>query len=97
MSTFLPGIAKKAQAQPEHRFGNLRELNAKLRGYPGLTARTGYNYYGVVGNYASLKQFFDQAIRILYKWLNRRGQRRSRNWPISGNCWNTSRWNGRAP
>jgi RNA-directed DNA polymerase len=49
-----------------------RELNAKLRGY--------YNYYGVVGNYASLKQFFDQAIRILYKWLNRRSQRRSYNW-----------------
>jgi len=49
-----------------------RELNAKLRGY--------YNYYGVVGNYASLKQFFDQAMRILYKWLNRRSQRRSYNW-----------------
>jgi RNA-directed DNA polymerase len=49
-----------------------RELNAKLRGY--------YDYYGVVGNYASLKQFFDQAIRILYKWLNRRSQRRSYNW-----------------
>lgn len=49
-----------------------RELNAKLRGY--------YNYYGVVGNYASLKQFYDQAMRILYKWLNRRSQRRSYNW-----------------
>jgi hypothetical protein len=49
-----------------------RELNAKLRGY--------YNYYGVIGNYASLKQFFDQAMRILYKWLNRRSQRRSYNW-----------------
>jgi group II intron reverse transcriptase/maturase len=49
-----------------------RELNAKLRGY--------YNYDGVVGNYASLKQFYDQAMRILYKWLNRRSQRRSYNW-----------------
>jgi RNA-directed DNA polymerase len=49
-----------------------RELNAKLRGY--------YNYYGVNGNYASLQQFFDQAIRILFKWLNRRSQRRSYNW-----------------
>lgn len=49
-----------------------RELNAKLRGY--------YNYYGVVGNYASLKQFYEQAMRILYKWLNRRSQRRSYNW-----------------
>jgi len=49
-----------------------RELNAKLRGY--------YNYYGVVGNYASLEQFYTSAIRILYKWLNRRSQRRSYNW-----------------
>lgn len=49
-----------------------RRLNAKLRGY--------YNYYGVVGNYASLNQFFWQAMRILFKWLNRRSQRRSFNW-----------------
>lgn len=49
-----------------------RQLNAKLRGY--------YNYYGVRGNYASLRQFFEQAMRILYKWLNRRSQRRSYNW-----------------
>ena len=49
-----------------------RRLNAKLRGY--------YNYYGVFGNYDSLKQFFDQVKRILFKWLNRRSQRRSYNW-----------------
>lgn len=49
-----------------------RRLNAKLRGY--------YNYYGVVGNYASLNQFHWQAMRILFKWLNRRSQRRSFNW-----------------
>jgi RNA-directed DNA polymerase len=47
-------------------------LNAKLRGY--------YNYYGVPGNFASLKQFFSQALGILKKWLNRRSQRRSYNW-----------------
>ena len=44
-------------------------LNAKLRGY--------YNYYGVIGNYASLQKFFFQAMRILYKWLKRRSQKRS--------------------
>ncbi len=49
-----------------------KQLNAKLRGY--------YNYHGVIGNYASLKQFFNQAIRILWKWLNRRSQRCSYNW-----------------
>ena len=47
-------------------------LNAKLRGY--------YNYYGVPGNFAGLKQFFSHALGILKKWLNRRSQRRSYNW-----------------
>jgi group II intron reverse transcriptase/maturase len=49
-----------------------RRLNAKLRGY--------YNYYGVYGNDKSLMQFFQQVKRILFKWLNRRSQRRSYNW-----------------
>jgi len=44
-------------------------LNVKLRGY--------YNYYGVIGNFASLQKFFCQAMKILYKWLNRRSQKRS--------------------
>jgi RNA-directed DNA polymerase len=49
-----------------------RKLNAKLRGY--------YNYYGVIGNYASLMQFFKQALHILFKWLNRCSQRSRYNW-----------------
>jgi RNA-directed DNA polymerase len=60
----------------ENRHRRLRvlfqQLNVNLRGY--------YNYYGVHGNSASLKQFFDGALRILWKWLNRRSQRRSYNW-----------------
>ncbi len=52
--------------------GLFRELNAKLRGY--------YNYYGVIGNYADLNRFFRAAMRILFKWLNRRSQRWSYNW-----------------
>jgi group II intron reverse transcriptase/maturase len=47
----------------------LKLLNVKLRGY--------YNYYGVIGNFTSLQMFFFQAMRILYKWLNRRSQKRS--------------------
>lgn len=50
------------------------QLNAKLRGY--------YAYYGVIGNFASLNEFFQHAVRILYKWLNRRSQRRSFNWKV---------------
>jgi len=49
-----------------------KRQNAKLRG--------NYNYYGVHGNFASLKQFYDGVIRILFKRLNRRSHRRSYNW-----------------
>jgi group II intron reverse transcriptase/maturase len=60
----------------EHRSEGLQQLfttlNAKLRGY--------YNYYGVIGNYARLSEFFYHAMRILKKWLNRRSQKGSYNW-----------------
>jgi group II intron reverse transcriptase/maturase len=49
-----------------------KRLNTKLRGY--------YNYYGVHGNAASLKEFFNSAMRMLLKWLNRRSQRHSYTW-----------------
>ena len=48
------------------------KLNAKLRGYN--------NYYGIRGNYASLKNFYYHVRRILFKTMNRRSQRRSYNW-----------------
>lgn len=47
-------------------------LNLKLRGY--------YNYYGLIGNSMSLWRFYNTAMEILYKWLNRRSQRKSFNW-----------------
>jgi RNA-directed DNA polymerase len=47
-------------------------LRSKYRGY--------WNYYGVIGNFGSLKAFYYQTQRILYKWLNRRSQRLSYNW-----------------
>lgn len=50
----------------------LVDLNAKLRGY--------YNYYGVIGNMPSLKGFGYHVENLLYKWLNRRSQRRSFTW-----------------
>lgn len=60
----------------ENRNNRLRrlfpELNAKLKGY--------YNYYGLIGNIESLRMFYEQAIKMLYKWLNRRSQRRSFEW-----------------
>jgi hypothetical protein len=47
-------------------------INAKLRGH--------FNYYGVIGNYQSLEQFFYRAIGLLFKFLNRRSYQRSYNW-----------------
>jgi len=43
-----------------------RRLNAKLRGY--------YNYYGVIGNSRSLREFFDQVLWLLWRQLNQRSQ-----------------------
>jgi len=50
----------------------MRRLIPKLRGY--------WNYYGIKGNSPSLKKFWGQVLRLLYKWLNRRSHRRSYTW-----------------
>ena len=47
----------------------IEKLNAKYRGY--------WNYYGVIGNYYNLMYFYKQTKVLLFKWLNRRSQRRS--------------------
>jgi hypothetical protein len=47
-------------------------LQAKLRGH--------YQYYGVSGNMRSLRCFYMLTIRTVYKWLNRRSQRKSFSW-----------------
>ena len=46
-----------------------RRLNLRLRGH--------YNYYGVRGNSRLLYRFFDWAKECAFKWLNRRGGKRS--------------------
>jgi group II intron reverse transcriptase/maturase len=45
---------------------------AKLRGH--------IQYYGVSFNIVNVKTFLRQATRILFKWLNRRSQRKSFSW-----------------
>jgi RNA-directed DNA polymerase len=39
-----------------------------------------YSYYGVSGNYHKVKQFHYAVERLLFKWLNRRSQKKSFNW-----------------
>lgn len=39
-----------------------------------------YGYYGVSGNYTRIKQFHYLVERLLFKWLNRRSQRKGFIW-----------------
>lgn len=50
----------------------IEKLNIKLRGY--------YEYYGMIGNSISLREFLKVIEIMLKKWLNRRSQRRSYTW-----------------
>jgi len=66
-------VAEWCKQNRHRRVGEqFKRLNAKLRGY--------YNYYGVNGNYDSLKEFFQLVQRLHLKWLNRRSQRPSYTW-----------------
>lgn len=47
-------------------------LKAKLTGH--------YSYFGISGNYHRLGQFYNQVIRMVFKWMNRRSQRKSMTW-----------------
>jgi RNA-directed DNA polymerase len=47
-------------------------LAAKLQGH--------YQYYGISGNYRGIHRYYRCAIRLAFKWLNRRSQRKSFNW-----------------
>lgn len=47
-------------------------LCSKLRGH--------YNYYGVSGNYRSIEKYYQLTLKYVFKWLNRRSQKRSFNW-----------------
>lgn len=50
----------------------MQTLAAKLRGH--------WNYYGVIGNSQSLGQYYYLTQGLLFKWLNRRSQKRSYTW-----------------
>jgi RNA-directed DNA polymerase len=47
-------------------------FNAKLIGH--------FNYFGVSGNMRSLRQFQRRSTSMLFKWLNRRSQKKSFSW-----------------
>ena len=39
-----------------------------------------YHYYGISGNMRGLQSYYNQTLRLAFKWLNRRSQKRSYNW-----------------
>lgn len=48
------------------------KLKSKLLGH--------YQYYGISGNFESIKQFHCKSIEMTFKWFNRRSQKKSFNW-----------------
>jgi RNA-directed DNA polymerase len=54
-------------------------LRRKLQGY--------WNYYGVIGNSARLTRYGHEVKGLVFKWLNRRSQRKSYTWPAFTAAW----------
>jgi group II intron reverse transcriptase/maturase len=46
-------------------------LKSKLTGH--------YNYFGISGNYRCLQQFYSKVFSTVFKWINRRSQKKSMN------------------
>jgi len=47
-------------------------MKRKVRGH--------FNYFRAIGNASSLGVFHREVVKLLYKWLNRRSQRKSLTW-----------------
>ena len=62
---------RKHRAQQQSQM--IKTLKAKLQGT--------WNYYGLIGNFRRMQHLYDEFCRALYKWLNRRSQRKSLTWP----------------
>ena len=64
----------------ENRHLRLKDLfylvNLKLRGH--------YQYYGITDNFTSIQNFAFQTRCLIFKWLNRRSQRKSYTWEAFG-------------
>jgi RNA-directed DNA polymerase len=49
-------------------------IKAKLIGH--------YNYFGISGNYRSIRKFYNQVKSIIFKWINRRSQKKSMSYDV---------------
>jgi RNA-directed DNA polymerase len=69
----LTALGQRLQAMRSHG-------TARMRQYVTRHVRGQLQYYGISGNTRSLRCYVFHGRRLLYKWLNRRSQRRSFNW-----------------
>ena len=67
MNQWLKGVRNAARLKEWWKM-----LRPKLAGH--------YRYYGIGGNYPSLQAFYNETVKLAYKWINRRSQKRSYNW-----------------
>lgn len=62
----------------ENRHIKVKELiaktNMKLIGH--------YRYFGIEDNFRMIKKYYEEARKIIFKWLNRRSQRKSCTWEV---------------
>lgn len=74
-------LNRKLKATKEwiKRVGNLFTLK---EWWPTLIAKLAghYNYFGISGNFRCLGQYYRQVISMVFKWINRRSQRKSMTW-----------------
>lgn len=71
---------KKSRSEPLPEL--VATLKSKLQGV--------WNYYGVIGNSERVWKFAWSAQQLVYKWLNRRSQRKSFTWTRFAEVW--KRW-----
>ena len=73
-------VRKKLKALDQH-LSELRQPGGKaMQEYFRQHVEGQIRYYGVSGNYQWLEDSVHYASRTLFKWLNRRSQRRSVTW-----------------
>jgi group II intron reverse transcriptase/maturase len=82
---------KTSKENLRRKLQEIKEWVKKMRNYvclkawwPALKAKLigHYSYFGISGNYRCLKQFHRGVIRTVFKWINRRSQRKSMTWEI---------------
>jgi len=73
---FSASVQKFQEWIKENRDKKISELFKTLR----LKYQGYWNYYGIHDNTRSNGSYYHHTVKLLYKWLNRRSQRKSYNW-----------------